>query len=309
MASDRTSAVQPVSGAPVTAPETACTERALSFLSGGHRLVGVLAEPGPEVESAEVAAVLVHGWGSYRAGPHAMLIKLARALAESGVPTLRFDLRGRGDSEGDYFETDLDGMIADCVAAGTLVRRETGRDALAAVGLCSGGNVIIGAATLAPEFVKLVPISTLPFQSHKKASQERRRTLAALASYARKLLRPETYGKLFRGEVHFDLVRKAVAGGEGGTEGGRNRKESSRDIVAAFARYPGALLFLYGGADAEGDEGRRHYEAFSREHGIRAAFHVVDGANHNFYSLAWEREVIDETVRFVGAACRAPAST
>ncbi len=283
-------------------------ERVLLFDSNGLRLVGVLSESAGEgTARASIAVVLIHGWGSYRSGPHAMLVKMARALAAAGICAIRFDVRGRGDSEGDYAETDLDGMIADTVAAGKVLQKETGCRRLAAVGLCSGGNVAIGAATLLPAFEKLVPISTLPFQSHKKASQERRRTLAALGSYARKVFRPETWRKLMRGEINFGLVKKAVAGSKSTRQradsaaGGqtRNLKDSARDIVAEFARYAGEILFVYGGADAEGAAGRRHYETFCREHDLGARFHVIEGANHNYYSLAWERELMDRTMQFV----------
>ncbi len=293
------------------ANSAAYTERALTFDSDGFRLVGVLAEP--TGATIGLGAVLVHGWSNYRSGPHGLLVELARALAAAGIPALRFDLRGRGDSAGEYAHTDLDGMIADTVRAGQVLRNETetetetgtqtggGCRRLAAVGLCSGGNVAIGAATLDPAFERLVPISTLPFQTHKRAGAERRRRrLSGLLKLGGKLLRPETWRKLLRGEVNFKLVGRSLGGESRAVSAdGRNLKDSRRDIVEAFTRYKGEVLFEYGGADAEGAAGREHYQDLCRTHGIKARFHVIAGANHNFYSLAWKRELIEQTVGFL----------
>ena len=55
--------------------------------------------------------VIVVGGPQYRVGSHRQFVLLARALAASGTPVLRFDYRGMGDSEGEFagFEAiDLD---------------------------------------------------------------------------------------------------------------------------------------------------------------------------------------------------------
>jgi len=44
--------------------------------------------------------LIVVGGPQYRAGSHRHFVELARALAERGWPTLRFDVRGMGDSDG-----------------------------------------------------------------------------------------------------------------------------------------------------------------------------------------------------------------
>ena len=84
-------------------------ERTVRISSDGASLAGVVSRP-DGVAPGSRAAVLLHGWGTYRCGPHDILVKLARALARAGVATLRFDLRGRGESGGAYEEADLDGV-------------------------------------------------------------------------------------------------------------------------------------------------------------------------------------------------------
>lgn len=73
-------------------------ERAVSFLCNDSWLFGILCLP----ERALARGVLiVTGGPQYRAGSHRQFVLLARYLAAGGVPVMRFDYRGMGDSEGD----------------------------------------------------------------------------------------------------------------------------------------------------------------------------------------------------------------
>jgi uncharacterized protein len=74
------------------------TERATTFACDGMDLVGVLAVP---ASSSERGVLIIVGGPQYRAGSHRQLVLLSRDLAASGVPVLRFDNRGMGDSDGD----------------------------------------------------------------------------------------------------------------------------------------------------------------------------------------------------------------
>jgi len=80
----------------------------ISFLCGGDRLLGILHRP--DVPSAR-GLLVVHGRPATRVGKHRLFVLLARTWAEAGVPVLRFDYRGTGDSEGrlrTFEETGID---------------------------------------------------------------------------------------------------------------------------------------------------------------------------------------------------------
>ena len=62
-------------------------------------LFGILAEPLGERQ--ELCAVLVNAGPQRRTGPNRMWVEIARRWAARGVPTLRIDLGGIGDSDGD----------------------------------------------------------------------------------------------------------------------------------------------------------------------------------------------------------------
>jgi exosortase A-associated hydrolase 1 len=73
-------------------------DTALSFACQGERLVGVLSEP---AEAApDLALLVVVGGPQVRAGSHRQFTQLCRSVAEAGVPAMRFDVRGMGDSSG-----------------------------------------------------------------------------------------------------------------------------------------------------------------------------------------------------------------
>jgi uncharacterized protein len=84
-------------------------ERPLVFPCNGSLLYGILSLP---EQMGSRGVLIVVGGPQYRVGSHRQFTLLARYLAARGVPVLRFDCRGMGDSEGDLrtfedFEDDL----------------------------------------------------------------------------------------------------------------------------------------------------------------------------------------------------------
>lgn len=277
-------------------------EEPIAFENQGKRIYGVLHMP--EGGGIRCGVVLIHGWTSCRIGPNRILVNTARRLAQAGMAALRFDLRGRGDSEGDFNDNDLDGMISDACAATDFLKARLSTPRLAILGLCSGGNVAIGAATLRSDVDLLLLWSTLPFQpeQQKMIAIKLKRTGSFAGEYFRKLFRLETWKKLVRGAINFGMIRRVLFGHIAAPDvGGRNLKDSARDIMADLVRYKGKALFLYGGADPEAGEARKLFEQFGVEKGLPFEFHVVEGANHNYSSVEWEKEAVDRSMAFLAA--------
>ncbi len=194
--------------------------------ASGRDLVGILTLPSPRPqhlapspETQAPAVVVLHGWGTYRSGPHRMLVELCRALAAAGLPALRFDFAGRGDSSGDFWSVGLDEMIADARAAGDWLLQATGAGKLAAAGLCSGANVALGAACGDERFAAVAALSALPFQKQRGARQAAARTGGALRELAGKAFSLETWRRVLRGEVAVGRILRRLLGGEGGRSG------------------------------------------------------------------------------------------
>lgn len=275
-------------------------EEWVGFDSSGSRLVGVLTRPNG-ADTADACVVFIHGWGGYRIGPHRLIVKVSRTLAERGICCLRFDLRGRGDSEGEPDAATLDTMISDTCAAIDFLRARFPDAEMSLWGICSGGNVAIGAATLRSEVKRMVLLSTLPFVGQKKAAEKIARTRKYAGGYFRKLFSFSTWKRLLTGAIDLASVRGVLFGHYGkSTE--RDRKNSARDVMSAFRDYAGSVLFIHGGADREAVDAREHYETFTNEVGIPSRFVTIDGSNHDFYSLEWEREITELTLNWIERA-------
>ena len=77
--------------------ESMSGKRAIAFPCAGQWLYGVLDLPPAPLARGVLVVV---GGPQYRAGSHRQFTLLARTLAAQGVPAMRFDYRGMGDSEG-----------------------------------------------------------------------------------------------------------------------------------------------------------------------------------------------------------------
>lgn len=273
-------------------------ERPVTFESD-ERLVGILHEP--EGNARGMGIVFLHGWAGCRGGPHRMLVETARRLCDAGYHALRFDLRGRGDSTGEVAATDLDGMIEDARAARRFLLARDGVERACWLGICSGGNVALGAASLDHDVDGLILWSTPLFAPYKRASQEVARRGIFLVEYARKLFRRETWVKLFKGRIRFGLIGRVLLGRRKPSGGERDPKDSRRHVMQSLRGYHGRTLFIYGSKDDESVGAPDFYRHFCQANGIPATFHTVEGANHSYYSVAWTEEVIAQTLGWLQA--------
>ena len=213
---------------------------------------------------------------------------------------MRPDLRGRGDSEGDGPGASLDDMVADASRAAQFLKQQAGCDHLAMLGICSGSNVAIGAATVQPTVEELALWSVLPFQPEQRATQRITRGRYYLAEYAHKALRPETWRRLLRGEVNLRGVGHTIAGERRPDGGELNLKDSAGDLMSEFARFKGRAIFIAGAMDPEGMEGRKVFQRFCRAKRLNAQFHLIAGANHSFYNPMHAEEAMRVTMEWFG---------
>lgn len=75
------------------------TERAIFFNVAGDSLLGVVHHSASE-PSRPLGVLIVVGGPQYRVGSHRQFVLIARFLAAHGIPVMRFDYRGMGDSTG-----------------------------------------------------------------------------------------------------------------------------------------------------------------------------------------------------------------
>lgn len=264
------------------------------FFGPNDKLFGILAEPD---SAADTGVVLIHGWSGYRDGPHRMFVKLARAVRDAGCACLRFDLSGRGDSAGAYDDTTLDIMIDDTLAAASFLREQTGVANIILCGICSGGNVALGAASLDKIIGGLALLSTPLFRPQKEAlGTGGRNRYKMIAHYAAKALEPRAWYKLAKGLVSFRGVGRALKS-SGGSD---TRKDSKRDVMRDLRGYEGRMLFIYGSKDTESEGAPDYYRGYTND-AIPAQFETIEGSDHNFYTAAWEDRVVEVLCRWTSS--------
>ena len=87
------------------------------------------------------AAVLVHGGGVTR-GEGGFFMRLAAGLADAGVASLRFDLRGHGESDGRQEELTLATILNDIRVSLAYVSDATGARRTSLLGASASGRCL-----------------------------------------------------------------------------------------------------------------------------------------------------------------------
>ncbi len=207
------------------------------------RLAGIATEP-REGATAPLTAVFLNAGSIRRVGPHRLWVDAARRWAAQGIPSLRIDLEGIGDSDGDenlfndvaHFH---DARFAEqtCAALDRLEQAGLGSRFLL-VGLCSGAYWAFH-ALLADERVAaalMINPRVLYWDERLEIARELRRT--------RLLSKAVTWKRVLRGDVSRErwvtmlrwLTSTPVRLVRGLGAGGAEPYSVERRIEAAFDR-------------------------------------------------------------------------
>jgi uncharacterized protein len=138
-------------------------EAEVSFCSGNARLFGTLSEPQEMSARKRPLAILVHGFGSFR-DELAGFVELAQRLAESGVSSLRLDMRGCGESGDRGAMHPMWDWVEDVRSAMSFAEGlpQIDADRIGVVGMSMGAGVAVVSAATDPRIkvvVALAPVT------------------------------------------------------------------------------------------------------------------------------------------------------
>ena len=282
-------------------------EVAVTFSCAGAQLLGVVAAA---AQPAALGVVIVVGGPQYRAGSHRQFVLLARALARAGYPTLRYDYRGMGDSEGALrnFET----VGADVAAGiGALQAAQPNVQRVVLWGLCDGAS----AALLYLQEQADPRVAGLALLNPWVRSEASLAKTQVKHYYTQRLKERAFWLKLLSGKVALGAltgllrnVRTAFTGHPGVAQS----QTSYQDRMAqAWATFEGPTLLLL----SELDYTAREFVQFStdsaawqRALNLRPPTRVtVQGADHTCSTAAHKQTVEAATVQWLASTVAAVA--
>src|ERR1017187_8474035 len=136
------------------------SERAVLF-GNPRSMVGILSDPGVFRCASGTAVVFINAGLVHRVGPNRVYVQMARSLAGMGVPSLRFDLTGIGDSDSRTGEDLAGGEAAvwEVQEAMSMLREEMGISRFILVGICSGAAIAFDTAVCDSRIVGAILIN------------------------------------------------------------------------------------------------------------------------------------------------------
>ena len=276
-------------------------EQALLIACQGEQMVGILSRPATPT-TLDVAVLVVAGGPQYRVGSHRQFALLARRLAGAGVPVLRFDCRGMGDSDGEMrnfeqIEADvgaaLDALAAACPRARRLVVWGLCDAASAALMFCTSDKRVAGLVLANPWVRSEASLA----RAHLKHY------------YPGRVLQRDFWLKVLSGRFDWRRALSALLG----TLRSRSRPEADpgaklsfqQRMAAGWNRFQGRILLVISGDDLTANEFLEAARQAPLWQGLLAHSKVerfdLPEANHTFATAAWRQSVEERTLRWVRA--------
>ncbi|WP_292044089.1 hydrolase 1, exosortase A system-associated [Massilia sp. UBA6681] len=261
-------------------------ERALAFQCGGDWLYGVASLP---AAGGRRGVLVVVGGPQYRAGSHRQFTLLARDLARDGVPAMRFDYRGMGDSEGAArsFE-DIDEDLSAAIDA--FIEAAPGMREVVLWGLCDGASA---AAMYAPSDHRVSGLVLL--NPWVRTTNGLART--TLRHYYRQRLGERGFWRhLLSGR--FDLagsLRSMLGTARAALAPGSPGSALPERMLAALSSFKGRIMVITAGADLTGSEfcdlaaAKPAWTQLLRAPSVTR--HKLEGADHTFSRRDWRDQV------------------
>ena len=273
-------------------------ERFATFECGDDTCIGIVASNADVASRADIGVVIVVGGPQYRVGSHRQFVTLARALAASGVPALRFDYRGMGDSAGEcrnfeHVDTDIGAAIAS-------LQLETGVARVVLWGLCDGASAALMYAAADPRVAGIV-LSNPWARSEQIAAATQVRHY-----YFRRMMSGDFWRKMLRGDIGVRRSVQELAGAVRGALRDRSGTESIHYLQRmhdGLARFRGPVLCVLSGNDFTA----REFEAWSDQQPQRKALFTrpgvevyrSDAADHTFSDAPSRDAVTTKTIEWI----------
>ena len=287
-----------------------CSERPFVLDTARGRIAGVLCEPASDSARSDWVVFLNAG-RVRRIGPNRIATEYSREWARRGLPCLRVDLGGIGDSYGELADDerfaeydaawyDNPSFVQDSTDALDWLQAECGASRFALTGLCSGASWGFAVAH------RDARVSGVTLLNPRLLFTDRRATALDAWIEARRLARHPGSWRDLRGRGLRSLPRAAAKGAALTLTGKGERGWQREQIVTALAdlRARGVKLGIVFSA---GDLGIGYFERHLGTHYQRelddlgVTVRIIRGPDHTFRPL-WSHELVRREIeRNLGA--------
>ncbi|MBN8638860.1 MAG: alpha/beta fold hydrolase [Anaerolineae bacterium] len=231
----------------------------------------------PESDSPVPAVLMLHGFASSRNEVGDMYLRLAAALAERGVGSLRIDFSGWGESAGDMAASTVSGMVDDAELALAYLQGVEGIDAsrLGILGFSLGGGITVFTAGENPDAFKSMALWS---------------TFGNLRDIFLEELGQDNFdAAAANGTVEIDLGWRMVTLGNDFFTG-----LEAYDYQTEFPKYTGSFMVVAGSED-----GSAEFLDWYRENaqGALRASYLVPGADHIYNVLTEDQALAEATIK------------
>ena len=288
---------------------TASSEVPLMFACGPEQLSGML-HLADQVSTRGVI-IVVAGGPQYRSGAHRQFVTLARRISKTGLPVLRFDLRGMGESSGEhlgYKQSDPDIRAA----IDALMARQPQLREVVLLGECESASGILFYAWRDARVVDVVLIN--PWLR----TEEGRAQVIVRQYYLYRLRSPDFWKSVFSGKYRvseslWSLVEMLRTYIRGRAMLSRQAARPDLDDISSLSlpertaeglrRFKGRSLLLMSGADLirrEFDEvtsASRAWEGLLTNERLKRI--DIEDADHTFSREVWKTAAAESIARWL----------
>jgi uncharacterized protein len=282
------------------------------FQCDDNNLLGIIH---PSSGISNLGVLIVVGGPQYRIGSHRQFVLLARMLAENGIPVMRFDYRGMGDSEGELRSfASIDDDIAAAIA--TFYQGCPDLSGIVIWGLCDAASAALFYAYQDERVQGLVLLNPWVYTEQGAASTYLKHY------YLKRLLNPDFWRKLVT--LKFDyleslaslltMIKKMLNKSSVRTNNTFNTFNSQVSRVdeslslpvrmrECMRRFKNPVLLILSGKDLTADEFRGVITSDTGWLGLLADSRVTrydfTESDHTFSSKVWRDQVADWTLNWL----------
>jgi dipeptidyl aminopeptidase/acylaminoacyl peptidase len=219
--------------------------------------------------------LMLHGFTGNHLEPSFLFARFSKIAAKNGYATVRFDFKGSGNSDGEFYNMTSKSELQDALEIINLIKEDSrfDKDNVFVLGLSMGGTIAL----------RLVG---------KESNLFKGCILWSAASLNKEIFSKsleESKDKLVKTEHGYDV---------GGIEVGENfiKEILSYDAINESKKFKGPYLLIHGSNDPTVP---LEVSKKASEFLPNSELHIIDGADHTYRSYKWSKELFEISLKFL----------